>query len=135
MNNEVKSGISNVVITVVFCVLLFGCGYFCNVFRTKEIDGLYRAELEKQRQQRIELEQRNKQLEAENQQLANDMERQRVELSSAIANMEQTAGAIGNNNSDALRAITELRDVQKQIQNLLLDSGSGNGGIDSGANS
>ena len=133
--NEVKSGISNVVITVVFCVLLFGCGYFCAVFGAKEIDGRYRAELEKQRQQRIELEQRNSELESQNQLLTSNMERQRVELSSAIANMEQTAGAIGNNNSDALRAVTELREVQKQIQNLLLDSGSGNGGIDSGANS
>jgi hypothetical protein len=55
------------------------------------------------------------------------MEFKRVELSSAVADMEQAAGNIGTNNRDALAAVAELRKVQKQIQDSLLDSGGDNG--------
>ncbi|MDR3113003.1 MAG: hypothetical protein LBU09_01335 [Endomicrobium sp.] len=122
--NEIKNASLCLVVVYLFGALTGAVSYRL-LFEAKHADGQYRTVVDEANAKYRELESRNAELEAE-------LERISAAIDDRTANMERTIGTIADDNSDALDAVERLREIQKQIQSRVLNSGSDSGGTDSG---
>jgi sugar-specific transcriptional regulator TrmB len=76
-----------------------------------------------------ELEKRKSELEAANTELNDKLSAAAISISGAAALMDGRIDVIAGNNDEAYAAVQELRIVQKQIQNRLLDFAGADGGV------
>lgn len=95
------------------------------IFITGADNKQYRETIEKARSQYRELEKRNAELEKELQRLS-------VEISSGSFRVETAIDVVYDDNRDAIAEIRNLREIQKQIQGRVLNSGGDSGGTGGG---
>jgi hypothetical protein len=120
--NFIAENIGKSIYTLIILLIGFCAGYFFFIFQTGKADGEYREIINEAAKQYRELEDRNKQLEA-------DLARVSATIDDGAANMERAVIIISDDNTTALDAVRELREIQKQIQECVLNSGSDSGGV------
>ncbi|MDR1941022.1 MAG: hypothetical protein LBQ47_01695 [Endomicrobium sp.] len=114
----------------VFIIIIFVVGFCVGRYfyapRAADIDD--RAIFAEYTARIDELEKRKSELEAANAELNDRLSATAISISSAAALMDGRIDVIAGNNDEAYAAVQELRIVQKQIQNRLLDFVGADGG-------